>query len=102
MLVGDVLNKAAAENGDKTAAFLDDDMISYNELNIGSNKLAHGLIGLGIEPENMVSIMLPNSLEFLTAYFGVMKSGATMVPINIMFKVPAVEYILNNSEAKAV
>jgi len=102
VLVGDVLNKVAAEKGDKTAAFFANDTISYKELNIRSNKLAHGLIDLGIEPENMVSIMLPNSLEFLTAYFGVIKSGATMVPINIMFKVPAVEYILNNSEAKAV
>jgi long-chain acyl-CoA synthetase len=102
LLIGDIISKTANEKNKKTAAVLNDRKITYGELEKDSNRLAHGLIDLGIKPSDMVSIMLPNSLEFLTAYLGVIKSGATMVPLNISFKAPAVEYILNNSEAKIV
>jgi long-chain acyl-CoA synthetase len=102
LLIGDIISKTANQKKDKTAAVLDDQKITYGELEKESNKLAHGLIDLNIKPSDMVSIMLPNCLEFLTAYLGVIKSGATMVPLNISFKTPAVEYILNNSEAKIV
>mgnify|MGYP006291115551 CR=1 FL=1 len=102
MLIGDIISKTATEKGDKTAAVLNDQSISYNQLEKESNQLAHGLIDLGIKPADMVSIMLPNSIEFLISYLGVIKSGATMVPLNISFKKAAVEYILNNSEAKVV
>lgn len=102
MLIGDIISKTANEKKEKTAAVLNDRKITYEELEKESNQLAHGLIDLEIKPSDMVSIMLPNSVEFLTAYLGVIKSGATMVPLNISFKAPAVEYILNNSEAKVV
>ena len=102
MLIGDIISKTANNKKEKTAAVLDDRKITYGELEKESNQLAHGLIDLDIKPSDMVSIMLPNSLEFLTTYLGVIKSGATMVPLNISFKAPAIEYILNNSEARVV
>lgn len=100
MLVGEVFSKTANQKKDKTAASLDEKKITYGELEKETNKLVHALIDLGVKTSDMVSIMLPNSIDFLTAYFGVIKSGATMVPLNISFKSPAVEYILNNSEAR--
>jgi len=102
LLLGDIISKTANQKKDKTAAVLDDQKITYAELEKQSNQLAHGLIDLGIRPSDMVSIMLPNSIQFLVSYLGVIKSGATMVPLNISFKAPAVEYILNNSEAKII
>ncbi|MFW5736550.1 MAG: long-chain-fatty-acid--CoA ligase, partial [Halanaerobium sp.] len=102
MLLGDIISETAEEKKDKTAAVLDDQKITYAELEKQSNQLAHGLIDLGIKPSDMVSIMLPNSIQFLISYLGVIKSGATMVPLNISFKAPAVEYILNNSEARII
>ena len=102
MLLGDIISKTANQKKDKTAAVLDDQKITYAELEKQSNQLAHGLIDLGIRPSDMVSIMLPNSIQFLVSYLGVIKSGATMVPLNISFKAPAVEYILNNSEARII
>lgn len=102
MLIGEIISQTAQNKGDKTAAVLDERSISYKQLEKESNQLAHGLIDLGINPADMVSIMFPNSIEFLISYLGVIKSGATMVPLNISFKKAAVEYILNNSEAKIV
>lgn len=102
MLLGDIVSKTANQKKEKVAAVLDNKQIKFGELEKESNQLAHGLISLGINPSDMVSIMLPNSIEFLITYLGVIKSGATMVPLNISFKAPAVEYILNNSEAKII
>ncbi|MGM0498617.1 MAG: long-chain-fatty-acid--CoA ligase [Bacillota bacterium] len=102
MLLGDIISKTANEKKEKTAAVLNDRKITFSQLEKESNQLAHGLIDLGINPSDTVSIMLSNSIEFLISYVGVIKSGATMVPLNISFKVPAVEYILNNSEAKII
>jgi len=102
LLLGDIISKTANEKKEKTAAVLNDREITFNQLEKESNQLAHGLKDLGIKPSDMVSIMLSNSIEFLISYIGVIKSGATMVPLNISFKVPAVEYILNNSEAKII
>ena len=102
MLLGDIISKTAEQKNEKTAAVLDEQEITYAELEKESNQLAHGLIELGIKPSDMVSIMLSNSIEFLISYLGVIKSGATMVPLNISFKAPAVEYVLNNSEARVV
>lgn len=102
LLIGEIISQTARIKGDKIAARLEEKSITYNELEKTSNQLAHGLIELGINPADMVSIMLPNSIEFLISYLGVIKSGSTMVPLNTSFKKPAVEYILNNSEAKII
>lgn len=102
MLLGDIVSKTANRKKDKIAAVLDNEKMKFGELEKESNKLAHGLIDLDIKPSDMVSIMLPNSIEFLITYLGVIKSGATMVPLNISFKAPAIEYILNNSETRII
>ena len=102
MIIGEVLNKVAKEKGNKLVASCEGQKLSYQQLEEKSNQLANGLIDLGVDLEDMVSIFLPNSIEFLIAYFGIIKAGAIMVPMNIMFKSSAVEYILNNSEAKVL
>lgn len=102
MLLGDIISKTANEKKEKIAAAINDQEITFSQMEKESNQLAHGLIELDIKPSDMVSIMLSNSIEFLISYVGVIKSGATMVPLNISFKLAAVEYILNNSEAKII
>lgn len=102
MLLGDIISKTANEKKEKIAAAINDQEITFGQMEKESNQLAHGLIELDIKPSDMVSIMLSNSIEFLISYVGVIKSGATMVPLNISFKLAAVEYILNNSEAKII
>ncbi|TDX58999.1 long-chain-fatty-acid--CoA ligase [Orenia marismortui] len=102
MLIGEVLNKVAKEKEGKIVASCENNKLTYSELEKKTNQLAKGIINLGINVEDMVSILLPNSIDFLIAYFGIIKSGATMVPINIMYKPPAIEYILNNSETKVL
>ncbi len=102
MLIGEILTNTAEEKGEKAAAVFEERELTYSQLETKTNQLANGLLELGLEIDDMASILLPNSLEFLISYFGIMKSGATMVPLNVMYEPPAIEYVLNNSEAKVL
>lgn len=75
---------------------------SYGEFNSLINRFAGSLRELGIQKGDRVAIYLPNSPEFVIAYFAIARIGAVAVPFNIMFKAPEVKYILNNSKAKAL
>ncbi len=76
--------------------------LTYTELNAAANRLANALTGLGVGMGDKVAIMLPNIPEFPIAYFGVLKLGATVVPVNTMFKEMELQYILEDSRAKAI
>ena len=59
--------------------------MSYGELAAETDAVADGLADLGVEPGDRVALFLPNSVTFLTAYFGTMKRGAIPVPVNLRF-----------------
>lgn len=73
---------------------------TWKEFNQQVNKMGNALKKLGVSKGDRVALCLPNSPEYLVAYFGIIKLGAIAVPFNIMFKSPEVMYIVNNSEAK--
>lgn len=73
---------------------------TWKEFNQQVNKMGNALKKLGVSKGDRVALCLPNSPEYLVAYFGIVKLGAIAVPFNIMFKSPEVMYIVNNSEAK--
>jgi long-chain acyl-CoA synthetase len=60
------------------------------------------LQGLGVVPGDMVGIQLPNIPQFLVSYFGVLKAGATAVPMNVLLKAPEVAFYLGDSGAKVL
>ncbi len=71
--------------------------LTFQRLNQRTNQLARGLLGLFEEPENRVGILLNNSIEFILAYFAVVKTGATVVPLNNFLKATELEYIFQDS-----
>ena len=62
--------------------------VSYSEFDARTDALAAGLADLGVEPGDVVSVMLPNCLEFLEAWWAVLKAGAVFGPINPAFTAP--------------
>ncbi len=76
---GDVLDRAADMHPDKEAFVDGVSRITYGEAREKANKLALGLMDLGIQPLDRVMIQLPNWNEFVSAYFGVQKIGAIPV-----------------------
>ena len=55
-----------------------------NELDALSNRIANGLVAGGIEPGDRVTLFGPNCGEWLASYYGIVKTGAVVNPINVM------------------
>lgn len=75
---------------------------SYKQLSNEVNKLATGLISLGIEPGERIGIWGPNSAEWLVTQLATAKIGAIMVCINPAYRIYELEYALNKVECKAI
>lgn len=76
--------------------------ISYADFDQISDRLAAGLLQLGLEPGDRVATLHPNSPQLLLAYFAIVKSGCVVVPVNPIYTPREIGYILNDSGARAV
>jgi len=72
---------------------------SHAEMNRRANRLAAGLIALGLEPGARVAVMMKSAPEYIDVWFAVAKAGAVEVPLNIAYKGEILTHMLNNSGA---
>jgi len=72
---------------------------TYRELDEHSGRFASGLREAGLEPGDVVALQLPNVPQFLIAYFGVLKAGMVVLPLNPLLMAPELEYHLGDSSA---
>jgi long-chain acyl-CoA synthetase len=72
---------------------------TYRELDVRSARCAEGLRDAGLVPGQVVGIQLPNLPEFLVAYFGALKAGMVVLPLNPLLMAPEIEYHLGDSAA---
>lgn len=79
LTLGDLLDKAADIYPDKEAFVDEQSRFTYAQARDKTNRLAVGLLGLGIQPQDRVLVQVPNWNEFLFAYFAVQKIGAIAV-----------------------
>ncbi|MEU6091380.1 long-chain fatty acid--CoA ligase [Streptomyces sp. NPDC047085] len=91
---------SARTHRDRTALRLEDDRISYRTLDEDSARLAGLLHDRGVKPGDRVGIMLPNTPEFAVAYYGVLRAGGVVVPMNFLLKSREVAYHLGDSDAR--
>ncbi len=97
------LGAHAEADPDRLAMVMQDGpSITYGQLEEASNRFAHGLASLGIEAGDVVAVMLENSIEWGVAWWGTVRSGMYLTPINWHLVPEEVEYILANSEAKVL
>jgi crotonobetaine/carnitine-CoA ligase len=97
-----VLSQRAKEQGNKVFLLFEEQRITYGQLNERVNRVAGGLLGLGVAPAEGVAIMMPNRPEFLYVFFATQKLGTCAVPVNIALKGEGLAYILNHSEARSI
>ena len=64
--------------------------------------MAAGLVALGIAPGDHVALSCPNMPAFPVAYFGILKAGAVVVPLNVLLKPREIAYHLRDSDARAL
>ncbi|MDA0162481.1 long-chain fatty acid--CoA ligase [Solirubrobacter ginsenosidimutans] len=97
-----LLTATAAEHGDRPALKLDDSVLNYAFLNEAASRVAGLLKEKGIAPGDRVGIMLPNVPYFGAAYYGILRAGGVVVPMNVLLKGREVAFYLKDSGAKAV
>jgi long-chain acyl-CoA synthetase len=84
---------------DRTAVRPDDRALRYRDLDDLSARVAAWLLRRGITAGDRVGLMAPNVPEFLTLYYGILRVGAVVVPMNPQFKSREVAYYLSDSAA---
>ncbi len=97
-----ILTNSAAEHGDRLALKLDDAEFTYALLDEASARVATMLKAKGLQPGDRVGIMLPNVPYFPVAYYGVLRAGGVVVPMNVLLKGREVGYYLKDPGAKIV
>ncbi len=100
--LADVLAPAMALAPDKVAIIFEDRNLSYREIDAAANRIANGLIGIGIKPGDRVAVHLDNRPDFILIYLGVMRSGGVLVPTNVMYTAEEMEHILGDSGARTI
>ena len=102
LAVGQILENAAKSVPDKIAVVDGGLRITYDELNRTTDALAASLDDIGLKKGDRVAIYMKNSLELIVAFYALQKLGIIAVWVNSMYRTHESEFILNNSEARAV
>lgn len=95
-----MLREAARSHPQKPAVLFDGGSVSYAELDAATDRFAAGLRARGLQPGDSVGLQLPNVPQFLIAYYGILKAGCVVVPMNVLFKAGEIGYILEDSDAR--
>lgn len=95
-----ILTASAERMPDSPAIRLGDAELSYADLDDRSARLATLLREKGLEEGDRVGIMLPNVPEFPVAYYGVLRAGGVVVPMNVLLKRREIAFYLEDSGAK--
>ncbi|HEY0255293.1 MAG TPA: AMP-binding protein, partial [Kofleriaceae bacterium] len=99
----DLLDRHVLEGrGDKIAVIDDDGSYSYADLAARANRAAGALIGLGVQPEQRVAMIMLDGVDFPALFLGAIKLGAVPVPLNTLLTQDDYAYILRDMRAKAV
>ncbi len=95
-----ILTETALAAPDAPAYRFGGSATSYRELDEQSGRLAAGLRAHGLRPGEVVALQLPNVPPFLTAYFGALRAGLVVLPLNPLLMAPELEYHLGDSAAR--
>ena len=96
-----MLEDSARRVPDRDALVLGDTRLTYAQVDAMANQVANLLVSRGVEPGDKVALTCPNLPYFPVVYYGILKAGAVVVPLNVLFKGREVAYHLDDSDARA-
>lgn len=86
----------------KAAVLYEGQQLTYADITAHANRAGNGLRAIGVRPGDRVLLLLPDSPEFIAAWFGAIKIGAVAVPTNTALRTKDYEHFLHDSDARAV
>ena len=96
-----ILEDTTRDYPDRIAIILNETKLPYKAVNAAANQVADGLANLGIQKGDKVALGCPNLPFFPIVYYGILKTGAVVVPLNVLLKPREIAYHLQDSNAKA-
>jgi long-chain acyl-CoA synthetase len=96
-----LLEDSARKYPDREAIVFGATRMTYTQLNAMACQVANGLQARGIGPGDRVALSCLNVPHFPIAYYGILKAGAAVVPLNVLLSQPEIAYHLKDSDAKA-
>src|SRR5699024_1854782 len=97
-----VLEDSARTFPDRPALVLGGASLTYAQVDAAAGRVAHLLVSLGVEPGDRVALSCPNLPQFPIVYYGILKAGAVVVPLNVLNKSREVTYYLDDAEVSVV
>ena len=97
----ELFEKQVSLNSDKTALIVNDEEISYCELNENANKIANYLIDKVTSKSNIV-VLLPRTKELMFSIWGILKAGCSFIPLDESYPEERIQYIIENSNSSIV
>ncbi|MFD1933525.1 MULTISPECIES: long-chain-fatty-acid--CoA ligase [Nonomuraea] len=97
-----VLEDSARTAPDDTAVVFGDLRLPYSMVDTIANQVANLLVARGVGKGDKVALACPNVPYFPFVYFGILKAGATVVPLNVLLQSREIAYHLDDSDAKAL
>ncbi len=99
--IASILENSARDYPAKTAVIYNETRLTFAQLNGAASQIANGLKAKGIGKGDNVAFSMLNLPYFPMVYYGILKTGATVVPLNVLLKSREIAYHLKDSDAKA-
>jgi long-chain acyl-CoA synthetase len=91
------LEESARKYPDKPCTIFKGATISYKEMDLLTDKVAAALAALGVKKGDRVGVFMPNTPQFVMAYFGILKAGGVVVATNPLYTPPEIEHQVNDA-----
>ncbi|GAA4742471.1 long-chain fatty acid--CoA ligase [Nocardioides endophyticus] len=95
-----VLEEAARTHAERPFVLVGEVSHTFASVERRAARIARGLLARGLRPGDRVAIHLPNTVEFVEAYFGILKAGLVMVPLNPLLAPPEIAFQVSDSGAR--
>ena len=102
LTIASILAESAVRHADRTAVVLGDTRLTYAQLWAHARQYAAVLREHGVGPGDKVALLLPNTPHFPLAYYGTLALGGVAVPVHALLKAEEIQYVLEDSGAKAL
>jgi long-chain acyl-CoA synthetase len=96
------LEQAAEQYPEQICTRLEEAVVTYQQMEALTTRLAGGLVRWGVKPGERIGILLPNLPQFVAAFYAILKAGGVVVAINPSYKAREVESQINDSGVKAL
>jgi len=80
--------------------FGEGDWVTYGEINARANRIANALIARGLQKGECVSTLMPNSVDQVALWFGILRAGGVQSPINLAYRGDFLSWVINLPESR--